>query len=95
MSFLLNGVITVLGAVFGMIKLLVLASVILSWVGDRSNQIVAIVHSITEPMYAPFRALTRNIPGPLDLAPMLLLLLILFLESSLMPFLQNLARSGM
>lgn len=64
-----------------MIQILVFASVLISWVGaDPSNQMVQMVRSITEPLYRPFRKLTRKLPGPLDWAPILLLLVIVFVE---------------
>jgi YggT family protein len=64
-----------------MVQILVFASVLISWVGaDPNNQMVQMVRSITEPLFRPFRKLTRNIPGPLDWAPMIVLLIIVFVE---------------
>jgi len=64
-----------------MIQILVFASVLISWVGaDPNNQMVQMVRSITEPLFRPFRRITRNIPGPLDWAPLTLLLVIVFVE---------------
>jgi YggT family protein len=64
-----------------MIQILVFASVLISWVGaDPNNQMVQMVRSITEPLFRPFRKITRNIPGPLDWAPLTLLLVIVFVE---------------
>lgn len=67
--------------VLRMIQILVFASILISWVGaDPSNQMVGMVRSLTEPLFRPFRTITRKIPGPLDWAPMLLLLVIVFVE---------------
>ena len=64
-----------------MVQILVFASVLISWVGaDPNNQMVQMVRSITEPLFRPFRKITRNIPGPLDWAPLTLLLVIVFVE---------------
>jgi YggT family protein len=64
-----------------MVQILVFASVLISWVGaDPNNQMVQMVRSITEPLFRPFRKLTRNIPGPLDWAPLMVLLIIVFVE---------------
>ena len=71
----------VLRAVLFMLQLLIIASVIVSWVGgDPSNTLVRFIKGVTEPMYRPVRRLTSAIPGPLDWAPLVLLLLIFFLD---------------
>jgi YggT family protein len=65
-----------------MLQILIFASVLIGWVGgDPNNQMVQMVRAITEPLYRPFRKLTRNIPGPLDWAPLLLILVIIFVQS--------------
>lgn len=87
-----NGLANVLGFLIQIIQLLVFASIIVSWVGDRNNQIVQMIHSITEPMYRPFRKLTQNIPGPFDWAPLIVIMILIFLQSSLVPWLQSLGR---
>jgi YggT family protein len=66
----------ILAAVLKLIQILVFASVIISWVGDPHNPIVRMIHDITEPIYRPFRVITRKIPGPLDWTPVLLLIVI-------------------
>lgn len=67
--------------VLRMVQILVFASVLISWVGaDPNNQMVQMVRSITEPLFRPFRKITRNIPGPLDWAPLTVLLIIVFVE---------------
>ena len=67
--------------VLRMVQILVFASVLISWVGaDPNNQMVQMVRSITEPLFRPFRKITRNIPGPLDWAPLMVLLIIVFVE---------------
>jgi YggT family protein len=64
-----------------MVQILIFASVLISWVGgDPHNQMVQMVRSLTEPLYRPFRRLTRNIPGPLDWAPLLLIFVIIFIQ---------------
>jgi YggT family protein len=86
---------TVLQVILNMLQLIVLASVLVSWVGaDPYNPIVKILRTITEPLYAPIRKLTRNIPGPLDLAPLVLILIIIFLQTLLNSYLRSVPRSG-
>ncbi len=84
----------VLGYFFQLVQLLVLASVICSWVGDRNNAIVQMIYNITEPIYRPLRRLTSRIPGPFDLAPIFLLFIIIFLEKFSMSLLYQYAQTG-
>jgi YggT family protein len=67
--------------VLNMVQILIFASVMISWVNaDPSNPIVNMVRNVTEPLYRPFRPLTRKLPGPIDWAPMALILVIVFLD---------------
>ncbi len=65
----------VVRSVFQLFQLVILADVILSWLMPPSRPPRSWLVAITDPLYAPFRAL---IPpgkfGGLDLSPMLLLL---------------------
>lgn len=73
----LAGIISML---LDMVKVIIFASIIISWVGDRSNQIVQIIESIAAPIYKPFRPLARMIPGPIDFSPIIILIVIYFIE---------------
>ncbi len=77
---IVQGLAAVINFFLSAIQLLVFASIVVSWVGDRSNQIVIMIINITEPMYRPLRRLTRNIPGPFDWAPMLVLAIVIFAQ---------------
>ena len=94
MGHAINGFAFVLDLVLNLVQLLVIASIIISWVNaDPYNPIVRTVTSITEPLYRPFRRLTSRIPGPFDWAPLILILVIVFLQKSLIPYLVELSRS--
>ena len=75
-----NVLVKVLSVVFGMLKFLIIASIIVSWIGDYNNPIVQMLNQAVEPMYRPIRRFTRKIPGPLDWAPVALILIIIALE---------------
>ena len=90
-----DGLAAVLSMFFNMIQLLVLASVIVSWVGDRSNAIVQMIYNLTEPIYRPIRRFTSRIPGPFDWAPLVVIAIIIVLERVLVQSLTNYARSNM
>ena len=86
-----EGIAAVLNMFLSMIQLLVLASVIVSWIGDRSNTIVQMIYTITEPIYRPIRRYSRRIPGPIDWAPMIILAIVIFLQVALVGGLRNYA----
>ena len=72
-----------------MIQLMVIASVIISWVGaDPYNAIVQLIRNLTEPMYRPFRKLTQGFSGPIDLAPLIVLLIIATIQKGFLPYLK-------
>jgi YggT family protein len=92
---LLDGLAAVINLFAQMIQLLVIASVIVSWVGDRSNPIVQMIYNITEPIYRPVRKLTSRIPGPFDLAPMAVLALVILVQKVMEAMLRGYAARSM
>jgi YggT family protein len=75
--------------ILNMAQVIVLASVIISWVGaDHYNPIVQLIRNITEPLYKPFRKLTQSFSGPIDLAPLIVLLLIATIQKGVLPYLK-------
>ena len=83
----------VISFILGIVKLLIIASVIVSWVGDSNNQIVQMIFQITEPMYRPIRKFTSRIPLPIDLSPIVLLLLVIAIDRGVVGYLNSYARS--
>lgn len=72
---------------------ILIARAVLSWVNpDRYNPIVRFLYRVTEPVLRPIR---DRLPvfGGLDLSPMVVILLIYFLESFLVSSLRDLALS--
>ncbi len=70
----------------------ILGRVIISWVNaDQYNPIVRFLYEVTEP---PLRYIRRYLPtmGGFDFSPIILILAIMFLQSFLVPTLQQLAR---
>lgn len=92
---LLDGLAAVVTMFAQMIQLLVIASVIVSWVGDRSNPIVQMIFNITEPIYRPLRRLTSRIPGPFDWAPMMVLAIVILVQKVMEAMLRGYAARGM
>lgn len=88
----LYGLAHVVNIVLNMLTLVILVSVFISWFNaDPYNQYVQMVRSMTEPLYRPIRKYTSRIGGPIDFAPMALMLIIIFLQKSLPLYLMNLS----
>jgi YggT family protein len=84
-------VLNVIGQVLFLYEIVIFAAVVLSWVNpDPWNPIVRTIRAITDPVLDLFR---RFIPmvGPLDLSPWVVVLLIQFVRSVVLP---HLARSA-
>ena len=70
-------------SLLGFFVFVVIARVVVSWVNaDPYNPIVRFIHEATEPFLAPLR---RKMPqlGALDLSPMILILVLYFLQNFL------------
>jgi len=73
------------------VMLVVIARAVLSWVSpDPYNPVVRTIIQLSEPVLYPIR---RRVPaiGGLDLSPMLLILVAVFLDNFLVPSLQRIA----
>ena len=86
-AILADVLIKVLTTVFKILNFLIVASIVVSWIGDNRNPIVQMLNQIVEPMYRPIRRFTQKIPGPLDWAPIVLLLVFFAVEQILIGFL--------
>lgn len=94
-SALAMGLANSLGFVFQLLIFVILISVMISWLdANPSNPIVKTVTAITEPMYNLVRPLTNKIPLPLDLAPMVVVFIIIFLQSTIIQWLKQYAQGG-
>lgn len=90
-----NGIAAVIEIILNMVQLLVIASIIMSWVSaDPNNQFVRMIHAMTEPLYRPLRKMTKGLPGPIDWAPMILLLIIVFIQVGVLPYIRMLGAPG-
>jgi YggT family protein len=93
---ILYSVVELLQSILRLFMYLILIRVILSWVspGGLHNPMVLVIGQISEPLIAKFRGILPPASG-FDFAPMLVLLLIFFLQSSLgywiLPVIQQVA----
>jgi YggT family protein len=72
--------------------LVIIAQALISWVGaDPYNPIVRFLNRVTEPVLRPIRHRLPVIWGGFDFSPLLVLLLIGFLQRFLIPTLEQMA----
>jgi len=81
---LLGSIATVVLSVIFLYKWVVIISALISWVRpDPYNPIVQMLYRLTEPAYAFIRKYIPTVFGGMDLAPMILILILIFLETFL------------
>ncbi|MDY0391265.1 YggT family protein [Desulfobulbus oligotrophicus] len=91
LSNFLMAVAKLLNFVLGAYIWVVIARAVITWVNaDPYNPIVRFLRQVTDPVLVKIR---RFVPvmGGLDLSPMVLILIIIFLQSFLVPTIQQLA----
>lgn len=83
---------SILDMALGLYLFLVLGRVVISWVNaDPYNPIVQFLYQATEPALRPIRRRVGVISG-IDFSPMILILLVVFLQSFVVATLRDLAR---
>ena len=77
-----TAVLQVVFAILSVVKWLVIIAAVISWVSpDPRNPIVQFLYRATEPILRPFRRLLPpSRTGGIDLSPILVILVILFIE---------------
>jgi YggT family protein len=80
-----GGLMTVVFAVLNIVKWLVIIAAVISWLNpDPRNPIVQFLYKTTEPLLRPFRRLLPpGRTGGIDFSPLVLILLIVFIEAVL------------
>ena len=84
---LANGIAYVLSMVMNLVTIVIIASIIVSFIGDPYNQLVQMVNRVAEPIYKPFRGISSKIPGPLDFTPIFVFAVVIFLQKSVIAYL--------
>ena len=91
LGYLLQAVAGVLHIIFTTATMVVIARAVLSWVSpDPNNQIVRIIYQLSEPLLFPVRKRVPYFSG-VDFSPLILLLLIMFMDNFLVATLNRLA----
>jgi len=70
----------------------IIGRAIISWVNaDPYNPIVRFLYNVTEPLLSRIRRLVPMSTGGIDFSPMILIMVIMFLQSFLVPTLKQMA----
>ncbi len=91
LGYFLQALAMVLSALFTAATVVVIARAVLSWVSpDPYNPIVRVINQCSEPLLFPIR---KRVPyiGGIDLSPIIVLLLIMFLDNFVVATLQRIA----
>jgi YggT family protein len=84
---LLSSIFTVILSIIFLYKWVIIISALLTWVRpDPNNPVVQMLYRLTEPAYALVRRYIPTVFGGMDLAPIILIFTLIFLET----FLKNL-----
>ena len=91
---ILLGLANVLYVLLNLMVYLVIGRAIISWVSpDPHNPIVRFLNQSTEPLLSPLRRFIPLLGGSIDITPIVLLLVIYFLQTTLVGILQGYART--
>lgn len=91
---ILLGLANVLYVLLNLMVYLVIGRAIISWVNaDPNNGIVRFLYQSTEPLLTPLRRVIPPLGGSIDVTPIVLLLVLYFLQTTLVGILQGYARS--
>ncbi|MCP4971111.1 MAG: YggT family protein [Arcobacter sp.] len=81
---LFTSIFTVILAIVSLYKWVIIISALLSWVNpDPNNPIVQMLYRLTEPAYALVRKFIPTVFGGIDLAPIIIIFTLIFLETFL------------
>ncbi|CAD7286455.1 MULTISPECIES: YggT family protein [Campylobacter] len=93
-STFLSAVASILHTVIEIYTWVIIIAAIVSWVRpDPSNQVVQLLYRLTEPAYSFVRRFIPTVFGGIDLAPIIIILALKFIDLFLVRLLINVAAS--
>lgn len=82
----------VLDIILGVYKWIIIIAAVVSWVNpDPYNPIVRFLYSVTEPALRPIRRIIGYRLGPIDISPLIAILIIIFIQKFLISSLIEIA----
>jgi len=79
---LLIAVAQILDILLGVYKWVVIIAALVSWVNpDPYNPVVRFLYSVTEPVFRPIRRMIGYRLGPIDISPVIVIFVIIFIQS--------------
>lgn len=82
---LLVGIVKILHSLLEIYKWIIIVAVLISWVNpDRYNPIVKFLYSATEPVLRPVRKFIGYRLGPIDISPVIVIIVIIVIQSVLL-----------
>ena len=90
----LEAVATIISIILSVYMWIIIGRAIISWFNvDPYNPIASILYQVTEPVLARVRRVVPAFGGGIDFSPMILILVIIFLQKFLVTTLHQIARS--
>jgi YggT family protein len=81
---LVTAIVTTLIMMLELYKWVIIIAALITWVNpDPSNPIVQVLHRLTEPVYRYIRRYIPTVVGGIDLAPIIIIFAIFFLQQLL------------
>ncbi len=81
---LISSIAVVVIGVITLYKWVIIISALISWVNpDPYNPIMQMLHRLTQPAYALVRRFIPTVVGGIDLAPIIIIFILIFLETFL------------
>ncbi|HAM52313.1 MAG TPA: hypothetical protein DCP92_17065 [Nitrospiraceae bacterium] len=78
---LILAIATILDSILSIYKWIIIIAALLSWVSpDPYNPIVRFLYAITEPALRPIRKIIGYRLGPIDISPIIVILIIIFIQ---------------
>lgn len=81
---LILAIANILDILLGIYKWIIIIAALISWVNpDPYNPIVRFLYAVTEPVLRPIRKLISYRLGPIDISPIIVILVIIFMQNFL------------
>lgn len=91
---LLIAVARIIDTLLEIYKWIIIIAALISWVSpDPYNPIVRFLRAVTEPVFKPIRRLIGYRLGPIDISPLIVILVIIFLQSFIVNTLIKIGRN--